>query len=145
MSQRQRSGADRGVHLPDGRAHHLRDPTRYRLADETEAWKLLDPIERVRVHLVRGGLADQAFFDGVDNEAAELAARFRAFCMAMPKPAVDRMFDHVYTDPHDQTQRQRAELMEYLAGFDDVDTEPPASGAGTDMATTKQILRWARP
>src|SRR6476646_7775816 len=42
------------------------DPTRYRLADETEAWKLLDPIERVRVHLVRGGLADQTFFDGVD-------------------------------------------------------------------------------
>jgi len=106
------------------------DPTRYRLADETEAWKLLDPIERVRVHLVRGGLADQAFFDGVDVEAAELAARFRAFCVAMPKPAVDRMFDHVYTDPHPQTQRQRAELKEYLAGFDD-DVEPAgAGGAG---------------
>ena len=30
------------------------DPTRYRLADELELWKLKDPIERVRVHLVRG-------------------------------------------------------------------------------------------
>ena len=29
------------------------DPTRYRLADELELWKLKDPIERVRVHLVR--------------------------------------------------------------------------------------------
>ena len=30
------------------------DPTRYRLADELELWKLKDPLERVRVHLVRG-------------------------------------------------------------------------------------------
>ena len=29
------------------------DPTRYRLADELEPWKLKDPIERVRVNLVR--------------------------------------------------------------------------------------------
>ena len=107
------------------------DPTRYRLADETEAWKLLDPIERVRVHLVRGGLADQAFFDGVDAESAELAARFRAFCVAMPKPEISRIFDHVYTDPHAQVERQRAEFTEYLAGFDDVDAESAGvSGAG---------------
>ena len=29
------------------------DPSRYRLADELELWKLKDPIERVRVNLVR--------------------------------------------------------------------------------------------
>ena len=61
------------------------DPTRYRLADETEAWKLLDPIERVRVHLVRSGLADQDVLRRRSTaEADELAARFRAFCVAMP-------------------------------------------------------------
>ena len=31
------------------------DPTRYRLAAELEAWKLKDPIERVRAYLVRTG------------------------------------------------------------------------------------------
>ena len=41
------------------------DPTRYRMAAEEEHWKLLDPIERVKAHLVRQGLADQEFFDGV--------------------------------------------------------------------------------
>ncbi len=105
------------------------DPTRYRLADETEAWKLLDPIERVRVHLVRGGLADQAFFDEIQAEADELAQRFRAFCVAMPKPDPGRIFDHVYTDPHAQTERQRAEFMEYLAGFDE-HAGAAAPGAG---------------
>ena len=39
------------------------DPTRYRLADELESWKLKDPIERVKAYLVRTGKADQAFFD----------------------------------------------------------------------------------
>ena len=31
------------------------DPTRYRLAAELEAWKLRDPIERVKAYLVRSG------------------------------------------------------------------------------------------
>ena len=36
------------------------DPTRYRQADEAQAWKLLDPIERVKVHLARNGMADSS-------------------------------------------------------------------------------------
>jgi pyruvate dehydrogenase E1 component alpha subunit len=103
------------------------DPTRYRLADETEAWKLLDPIERVRVHLVRGGLADQAYFDEIQVEADELAQRFRAFCVAMPNPDPGRMFSHVYAEPHAQIERQQAQFMEYLAGFED---PAGAHGAG---------------
>ena len=54
------------------------DPTRYRLADELELWKLKDPIERVRVHLVRQRRVEQEFFDEVAAEADALAARFRA-------------------------------------------------------------------
>ena len=40
------------------------DPTRYRLASELEAWKLKDPIERVKAYLVRSGAADADFFAG---------------------------------------------------------------------------------
>ena len=54
------------------------DPTRYRLADELELWKLKDPIERVRVHLVRALEVGQEFFDEVAAEADALAERFRA-------------------------------------------------------------------
>ncbi|HET8590263.1 MAG TPA: pyruvate dehydrogenase (acetyl-transferring) E1 component subunit alpha [Nakamurella sp.] len=103
------------------------DPTRYRLADETEAWKMFDPIERVRVYLTRSGGADQAFFDGVQAEADELAARFRAFTVAMPTPGPERMFSHVYTAPHHQLDRQQAEYLEYLAGFEG-DAESGAGG-----------------
>ena len=40
------------------------DPTRYRLSDDVEHWKLKDPIARVEVYLKRNGLADDDFFDG---------------------------------------------------------------------------------
>ncbi len=99
------------------------DPTRYRMAAEAEHWKLLDPIQRVRVHLSREGLADAAFFDEVAAEADELAARFRAFCIDMPTPEPDRMFAHVYTEPHAGLQAQQREHAEYLAGFADEGSE----------------------
>jgi 2-oxoisovalerate dehydrogenase E1 component alpha subunit len=91
------------------------DPSRYRLADELELWKLKDPIERLRVHLVRSLGVDQAFFDGVDAEADELAARFRAYCTAMPKPPPDRIFSEVYAEPSAPLEAQRAEYLDYLA------------------------------
>lgn len=94
------------------------DPTRYRLADETEHWKLLDPIERVRAHLAREGLADKDFFDAVQAESDELADRFRSFAVAMQVPSHDRIFSNVYTDPNPQVQRQQQQFDEYLAGFD---------------------------
>jgi len=100
------------------------DPTRYRQADEAQAWKLLDPIERVRVHLARNGLADGDFFAGIDAAADELAARFRAHCIAMTVPPPERMFDHVYSEPNAQLERQQADFQTYLEGFTD---QPAAS------------------
>src|SRR5699024_5899667 len=93
------------------------DPTRYRLADETEAWKMFDPIERVRVHLTRAGWADSEFFESVQADADELAERFRAFAMAMEPPPPEKLFENVFHAPHHQLERQQAEYLEYLAGF----------------------------
>ncbi len=62
------------------------DPTRYRIAAEVEEWKLKDPIARLKVHLARGGMADEAFFASVERQADELAARLREQCLAMPDP-----------------------------------------------------------
>ncbi len=103
------------------------DPTRYRMAAEEEHWKLLDPIERVRAHLSRRGLADQSFFDGVSAEADALAARFRAHCIGMEKPPPERIFVHVYSQPHEQLDTQQREYLQYLAGF--VDDGATQSGA----------------
>jgi pyruvate dehydrogenase E1 component alpha subunit len=94
------------------------DPTRYRLASDLEAWRLKDPIERVRSFLWRQQLADQEFFDGVDAEAEALAVRLREGCRSLPDPDPDRMFDQVYAEPHPLVEEERAEFTAYLASFE---------------------------
>jgi 2-oxoisovalerate dehydrogenase E1 component alpha subunit len=95
------------------------DPTRYRLAADLETWKLKDPIERLRVHLVREHVADQDFFDEVEAEADALAARFRDFCVNMPDPPPERIFSEVYAEESPALAAQRDEYLHYLAGFEE--------------------------
>ncbi|HEY0816183.1 MAG TPA: pyruvate dehydrogenase (acetyl-transferring) E1 component subunit alpha [Pseudonocardia sp.] len=96
------------------------DPTRYRLAGELELWKLKDPIERVRVHLVRSLGVAQEFFDDVTRESDELAARFRQFCIDMPQPGPDRMFSEVYAEESPLVAAQREQYLAYHDSFEDV-------------------------
>ena len=97
------------------------DPTRYRLATELEAWKLKDPIERVKAYLVRGDLAGLAFFEGVEKEAADLGAQVRNACVSMPDPEPLQMFEHVYAEPHPLVEAERAQYAAYLSSFADED------------------------
>jgi 2-oxoisovalerate dehydrogenase E1 component alpha subunit len=104
------------------------DPTRYRLADELELWKLKDPIERVRVNLVREHGVGQEYFAGVQAESDELAARFREFCVNMPPPAPDRMFSEVYAEASPTLEAQREAFLAYHASFE---TEGSLASPGT--------------
>jgi pyruvate dehydrogenase E1 component alpha subunit len=96
------------------------DPSRYRLADELELWKLKDPIERVRVNLVREHGVGQEFFDEVQAESDALAARFREHCLNMPAPAPDRMFSQVYAEGSPVLEAQRAGYLAYHESFEGV-------------------------
>lgn len=100
------------------------DASRYRLDDELQAWKLKDPVERLRVHLLRSGNGDQDFLDEVDAEADDLAERFRQFCFDMSEPPPERIFSEVYADLAPPLERQRTDYLAYLADFAD----QPAGG-----------------
>jgi pyruvate dehydrogenase E1 component alpha subunit len=93
------------------------DPTRYRLATELEAWKLKDPVERVKAYLVRTGSADQAFFEGIDEEAAQVGMRVRKACLEMPDPAPLAMFENVYSEPTALLREEREQYAAYLDSF----------------------------
>jgi 2-oxoisovalerate dehydrogenase E1 component alpha subunit len=95
------------------------DPTRYRLASELEAWRLRDPIERVRSYLARTGLADSSFFAEVDAEAEELGARLREECGRLPDPAPLELFEHVYADRNAIVEEERDQYAAYLASFEE--------------------------
>ncbi len=95
------------------------DPTRYRQASELDAWRLRDPIERVRIYLARTGQADAAFFDQVASEADELAVRLRADCLALPDPSPLSLFDNVYASPSAILDAERGQYAAYLDGFEE--------------------------
>ncbi|MGI8614795.1 MAG: pyruvate dehydrogenase (acetyl-transferring) E1 component subunit alpha [Nocardioidaceae bacterium] len=94
------------------------DPTRYRLSEELEHWKLKDPIARVEAYLKRGDLADGDFFRAVASEADELAAHLREGCLSMPDPHVLDIFDQVYGEPTQELQAQKEQYAAYLESFE---------------------------
>jgi 2-oxoisovalerate dehydrogenase E1 component alpha subunit len=94
------------------------DPTRYRPASELDAWRLRDPIERVRAWLTRAGQADAGFFAQVEAEADELARRLREGCRQLPDPGPLEIFDHVYAAPHAIVAEERDRYAAYLDSFE---------------------------
>ncbi|MDP9821460.1 pyruvate dehydrogenase (acetyl-transferring) E1 component subunit alpha [Nocardioides massiliensis] len=95
------------------------DPTRYRHNDDLERWKLKDPIERVRVYLVRNGLADEGFFADVEAEAARMGEHLRAGVRALADPDPRGIFDLVYAEQTPELAAQRDEFAAYLGSFEE--------------------------
>ena len=93
------------------------DPTRYRVSADLDAWKLKDPIERLKVYLARNGWADRTYFDSIDAEAETLAIKLRDDCRSMPDPAPASMFDDVYAEPHPLVDAERAAFSAYHSSF----------------------------
>ena len=95
------------------------DPTRYRIASEVEAWKLKDPVERVRSFLIRQQVADRHFFERIAVESDELAVRVREGCLNLADPDPITMFDHIFADGSAEIDAERESFRNYHAGFAD--------------------------
>ncbi len=95
------------------------DPTRYRIAADLDAWKLKDPIERMKAFLHGSGLADAAFFESVEADADKLAAHVREGCLSMPDPPPTKIFEHVYAEEGPLVAEQREAFTAYLSSFAD--------------------------
>ena len=93
------------------------DPTRYRLASELEAWKLKDPLERVKAYLVRGGSAGASFFEAIEEEAAQVGRHVRQACLEMPDPEPGAIFENVYCEPTALLRSERDQYTAYLDSF----------------------------
>ena len=88
------------------------DPSKYRDPLELAEWQAKDPIIRFERFLRKQGIG-QAFFDEVAVAGDQLAAELREATFAMEEPALEDMFDHVYSEPHPMIQEQRAWLQGY--------------------------------
>ena len=91
------------------------DETRYRSADEVEAWRQRDPLARFLALLRDSNVVDDVFLAGVDTEGEAIAARMRDALFGAPGGDPCEMFDHVYATATPQLQEQRAALERELA------------------------------
>jgi len=92
------------------------DPTKYRTDAELQSWIARDPITRFETWLRSRGEGD-AFFAAVDEEAEDFAADIRARTYELGTPSTDKMFDHVYSDPHPVVAAQKQWLEDYEASM----------------------------
>jgi 2-oxoisovalerate dehydrogenase E1 component alpha subunit len=94
------------------------DPSRYRPDAELEAWRLRDPVERMRSFLYKQQLVDADFFASLDDEAEALAVRLREGCRQLVDPTPLDIFTHVYAEPHALVEQERVGFEAYLQSFE---------------------------
>ncbi len=92
------------------------DPTKYREDAELQSWVARDPIVRFETWLRSRG-ADDAFFAEIAEEAEDFAADIRARTHQIGTPSTDKIFDHVYSEPHPVTSDQKQWLENYEASL----------------------------
>jgi len=92
------------------------DPTKYRPVDEHKSWPLGDPIDRLKAHLIKKGIWDEARHETMTKElkgevkAAAKEAESYGTLGKGPVPGVDEMFHHVYKEMPPHLRKQRQEL-----------------------------------
>src|SRR2546423_10578743 len=90
------------------------DPTRYRHAEEVEAWRAKDPLARFKRFLMSRDMLDEEqdrqLIEAIEEEINEavLAAE------AMPPMAPDSFFDYSSASLSPRLQEQRADLLRYI-------------------------------
>ena len=91
------------------------DASRYRDADEVEAWRDRDPVARLEAYLRGRGELDDAAVAQVAAEAEEYAADLRTRMNAQPVVDPLSLFDHVFAEPTPQLVEQREMVRAELA------------------------------
>jgi hypothetical protein len=108
------------------------DPTKYRSAEEVEAWERKDPLTRFSAYLQKRNLLDAGLDEEIDAEIARAVQAFEAVGPADPLG----MFDHAYATRPVPLEAQRAEMQARLAqpAADPKTPGAPASGGATGGA-----------
>jgi pyruvate dehydrogenase E1 component alpha subunit len=93
------------------------DPTRYRPADETTAWReTRDPLTRLRAYLESQGLWDAGRQEELERETQAKVAATVNIALETPMPPSEAMFDHLFAEDTSFLVAQRREVAAAGAG-----------------------------
>ncbi|HEX5531413.1 MAG TPA: pyruvate dehydrogenase (acetyl-transferring) E1 component subunit alpha [Methylomirabilota bacterium] len=104
------------------------DPTKYRSAEEVQAWERKDPLTRFGAYLQKRNLLDGGLEEEIDAEIARAVQSFEAVGPADPLG----MFDHAYATRPAPLEAQRAEMQARLAQAPAADLAGPAATGAAD-------------
>jgi pyruvate dehydrogenase E1 component alpha subunit len=99
------------------------DPTKYRSAEEVEAWERKDPLTRFGAYLETKTLLEDGLAEALDAEIAAAVQRFEARGAADPLT----MFEHAYGERPPHLEAQRAAVAERLS------SGPAAATGGAEL------------
>jgi pyruvate dehydrogenase E1 component alpha subunit len=80
------------------RGHSMGDPERYREKEEITKWEKDDPIGIYNRYLTKAEIASKADLDKVEKAVDEEVAEAVTFALESPDPALDTLFDYVYSE-----------------------------------------------
>jgi len=78
------------------KGHSMSDAQKYRTKDEVEAYKKLDPIERVKTTIEKNKYATEADFEVIEKRVDDTVAESIQFAEDSPYPTVDELYKDVY-------------------------------------------------
>jgi pyruvate dehydrogenase E1 component alpha subunit len=90
------------------------DPTKYRPAEETDAWKARDPIATLGEQLRAWGIWNDALETELQERMQHMVSEAIGRMESAPPPNPEDMFLHIYAEPSPRLLRQREELLASL-------------------------------
>jgi len=90
------------------------DPTKYRDSSEVAKWEQLDPIDRMRRHLLARGLLTKAKEERLEEEFQAAISAAITEAEALPEPPPESLVEDVFATPTPQLLAQREELLRSL-------------------------------
>lgn len=78
------------------RGHSMSDPAKYRSKEEVEEYKLIDPVIKVREHIVEHNLIETAVLEKLEADIEAIVADAVTFAEESPFPDPSELFTDVY-------------------------------------------------
>lgn len=97
------------------------DASIYRGKSEEDEWRARDPITRLAAYLDSTGDIDESFVTRCAEEGHDLAMTLHHHIHALEDPPLEKMFDHVYAEPHPLVEQEREEFRRYMSQFEDTE------------------------
>ncbi|SCZ57630.1 pyruvate dehydrogenase (acetyl-transferring) E1 component subunit alpha [Thiohalomonas denitrificans] len=93
------------------------DPSRYRSEEEVQTWERKEPLIRFRRYLESRGLLSDQEVERLEQEIKEeIEQAWQEAQVQMENPDPSVMFEHIYADPPDYLQAQRAAFQKEIGG-----------------------------